>query len=131
MIDPQGQANRWVKNMEKANNLHCIKLSDGDFVRTLENCIQFGTPVSENNRVHWLIHCGLETTYRILVQDCGNSSAKALELPQSGTKPLIWYHDYLSPLFVSLVSSHLRTFNLTPVQHMNIRPFDWRCLQFS
>ena len=46
MIDPQGQANRWVKNMEKANNLHCIKLTDGDFVRTLENCIQFGTPVS-------------------------------------------------------------------------------------
>ena len=46
MIDPQGQANKWVKNMEKANNLHVIKLSDADFVRTLENCIQFGTPVS-------------------------------------------------------------------------------------
>lgn len=45
MIDPQGQANKWVKNMEKANNLHVIKLSDADFVRTLENCIQFGTPV--------------------------------------------------------------------------------------
>ena len=46
MIDPQGQANKWVKNMEKANNVHIIKLSDADFVRTLENCIQFGTPVS-------------------------------------------------------------------------------------
>ena len=46
MIDPQGQANKWVKNMEKANNLHVIKLTDSDFVRTLENCIQFGTPVS-------------------------------------------------------------------------------------
>ena len=45
MIDPQGQANKWIKNMEKANNLHIIKLSDSDFVRTLENCIQFGTPV--------------------------------------------------------------------------------------
>ena len=45
MIDPQGQANKWVKNMEKANNLHVIKLTDADFVRTLENCIQFGTPV--------------------------------------------------------------------------------------
>ncbi|XP_060067000.1 dynein axonemal heavy chain 7-like [Ylistrum balloti] len=49
MIDPQGQANKWIKNMEKANNLHCIKLSDGDFVRTLENCIQFGTPVLLEN----------------------------------------------------------------------------------
>lgn len=44
MIDPQGQANKWLKNMEKSNSLHVIKLSDGDFVRTLENCIQFGTP---------------------------------------------------------------------------------------
>lgn len=49
MIDPQGQANRWIKNKEKANNLHVIKLTDGDFVRTLENCIQFGTPVLLEN----------------------------------------------------------------------------------
>ena len=46
MIDPQGQANKWIKNMEKAANLHTIKLSDSDYVRTLENCIQFGTPVN-------------------------------------------------------------------------------------
>ena len=46
MIDPQGQANKWVKNMEKANNLHVVKSTDTDFVRTLENCIQFGNPVS-------------------------------------------------------------------------------------
>ncbi|KAA3675930.1 dynein heavy chain, axonemal [Paragonimus westermani] len=45
MIDPTSQANKWVKNMEKKNNLQVIKLTDNDFVRTLENCIQFGTPV--------------------------------------------------------------------------------------
>ena len=50
MVDPQGQANKWVKNMEKPNNLHVIKLSDNDFMRTLENCIQFGTPVSARVR---------------------------------------------------------------------------------
>ena len=49
MIDPQGQANKWVKNMEKVNNLHVIKLTDSDYVRTLENCLQFGTPVSGFN----------------------------------------------------------------------------------
>uniref|UniRef100_A0A8C1EJH5 Dynein axonemal heavy chain 7 n=1 Tax=Cyprinus carpio carpio TaxID=630221 RepID=A0A8C1EJH5_CYPCA len=49
MIDPQGQANKWLKNMEKSNSLHVIKLSDSDFVRTLENCIQFGTPVLLEN----------------------------------------------------------------------------------
>ncbi|KAM9486846.1 dynein axonemal heavy chain 7-like [Clarias gariepinus] len=49
MIDPQGQANKWVKNMEKDNNLFVIKLSDSDYVRTLENCINFGKPVLLEN----------------------------------------------------------------------------------
>ena len=40
MIDPQGQANKWIKNMEKSNKLEVIKLSDGNYLRTLENCIQ-------------------------------------------------------------------------------------------
>ncbi|KAI9331944.1 dynein heavy chain and region D6 of dynein motor-domain-containing protein [Obelidium mucronatum] len=48
-IDPQGQANKWVKNMEKQNRLAVIKLSDGDYVRQLENAIQFGTPVLLEN----------------------------------------------------------------------------------
>lgn len=49
MIDPQGQANKWVKNMEKANSLSIIKLTDADYVRTLENCITFGNPVFVNS----------------------------------------------------------------------------------
>ena len=49
MIDPQGQANKWIKNMEKKNNLQVVKLTDTDFVRILENCIQFGTPVLLEN----------------------------------------------------------------------------------
>ncbi|XP_004033032.4 dynein axonemal heavy chain 7 [Gorilla gorilla gorilla] len=49
MIDPQSQANKWIKNMEKANSLYVIKLSEPDYVRTLENCIQFGTPVLLEN----------------------------------------------------------------------------------
>ncbi|XP_071486244.1 dynein axonemal heavy chain 3-like [Diadema antillarum] len=44
MIDPQGQANKWVKNMEKPNKLQVIKLSDPTYTRTLENCMQFGQP---------------------------------------------------------------------------------------
>jgi len=35
--------------MEKPNNLHVVKMSDSDFVRTLENCVQFGTPVLLEN----------------------------------------------------------------------------------
>lgn len=46
MIDPQGQANKWIKNMEKQNNLAVIRLNQADYVRILENAIQFGQPVS-------------------------------------------------------------------------------------
>ncbi|XP_046853911.1 dynein axonemal heavy chain 7-like isoform X3 [Xenia sp. Carnegie-2017] len=49
MIDPQGQANKWVKNSEKDKRLSVIKLTDADYIRTLENSIQFGTPVLLEN----------------------------------------------------------------------------------
>jgi len=48
-IDPQGQANKYFRAMEKKNKMKVIKLTDGDFVRTLENSIQFGTPVLLEN----------------------------------------------------------------------------------
>ena len=35
--------------MEKANQLSIIKLSDSNYVRTLENSIQFGKPVLLEN----------------------------------------------------------------------------------
>lgn len=50
MIDPQGQANKWIRCLEKRSNLQVIKLSEsGDFLRVLENAIQFGLPVLLEN----------------------------------------------------------------------------------
>nr|XP_012148645.1 PREDICTED: dynein heavy chain 7, axonemal [Megachile rotundata] len=49
MIDPQGQANKWVKNMEKNNNVHVIRLAQRDYMRILENAVQFGQPVLLEN----------------------------------------------------------------------------------
>ncbi|KAG8128294.1 hypothetical protein E2320_015160, partial [Naja naja] len=43
-IDPQGQANKWIKNLEKDSGLDTCKLSDRDFLRSLENAIRFGKP---------------------------------------------------------------------------------------
>lgn len=45
MIDPQDQANRWVRQKEAKNSLKIIKLTDPNFLRTLENCIRIGMPV--------------------------------------------------------------------------------------
>lgn len=49
MIDPQGQANKWIRNLEKSKKLQVIKLTDSDYIRKLENAIQFGTPVLLEN----------------------------------------------------------------------------------
>ncbi|QQP52952.1 Uncharacterized protein FKW44_005260, partial [Caligus rogercresseyi] len=49
LLQDKDIANRWVKSMEKQNNLHVIKQSDKDFLRTLESCIQFGSPVLLEN----------------------------------------------------------------------------------
>lgn len=44
MIDPQGQANRWIRSKEDAE-LKILKLTDGKFLRSLENAIRTGQPV--------------------------------------------------------------------------------------
>jgi len=49
MVDPQGQANRWTKNVEKDSKLLVIKLTDPDYMRTLENCVTFGNPLLLEN----------------------------------------------------------------------------------
>lgn len=49
LIDPQGQANKWIRNMEKDKSLDIIKLTDRDFLRTLENAIRFGKPILLEN----------------------------------------------------------------------------------
>ena len=48
-IDPQGLANKWIRNMEKERKLYVVKLTDSDYLRTLETCIQYGNPVLLEN----------------------------------------------------------------------------------
>ena len=45
MVDPQVQANKWIKNMEAKNSLKVLNLNMSDMVRRMEIAIQFGEPV--------------------------------------------------------------------------------------
>ena len=56
MIDPQGQASRWIKNMEgstkapgegpaQPGRLAVVKPGDVDLARRFEHCIQLGLPI--------------------------------------------------------------------------------------
>lgn len=45
LCDLQGQANKWVKNMEAQTGLRVLNLAMPDLLRQMENAIQFGSPV--------------------------------------------------------------------------------------
>ncbi|XP_075914114.1 dynein axonemal heavy chain 2-like [Petromyzon marinus] len=49
MIDPQGQATEWIKNMEASRGLKVIDLQATDLVHTLGAAVQLGSPVLLQN----------------------------------------------------------------------------------
>ena len=44
-VDPQFQGNKWIKNLERPQGLKIVDLKMGDWMRQMENAIQFGSPV--------------------------------------------------------------------------------------
>jgi len=48
-IDPQIQANKWLKSMEKERGLKILKFSDGNYLKMLEMGIRMGNPVLVEN----------------------------------------------------------------------------------
>eukprot|EP00741_Cyanophora_paradoxa_P022582 tig00000248_g21807.t1 len=49
MIDPQDRANRWVKNMEKANGLVVLRSLQGEGLRQFEAAVRAGSPALVEN----------------------------------------------------------------------------------
>lgn len=45
MLDPQNQANTWIKNMEQANKLAITNQASDSFLKIIENCLIFGQPL--------------------------------------------------------------------------------------
>lgn len=44
-IDPQRQANKWIQNMEKRNDLDVSKVTDTNYFTKLLDCMQLGKPI--------------------------------------------------------------------------------------
>ena len=40
---------KWIRQMEKADGIEVLKLTDKDFLRSLENAVRFGKPVMLEN----------------------------------------------------------------------------------
>lgn len=56
MIDPQGQANKWIKNMEIENSLSIVRITTPNYIKMLEHAITNGKPV-------------IKTHYRMIVKN--------------------------------------------------------------
>lgn len=48
-VDPQSQANKWIKAMEKSNDLKVCKFSDSNYMKIVELCIELGKPILIEN----------------------------------------------------------------------------------
>lgn len=49
LIDPQSQAHKWIKTMEKSNDIVIVKLTDPNYMRMMEVAIEVGKPVLIEN----------------------------------------------------------------------------------
>lgn len=49
LIDPQGQAHKWIKTMEKSNDIVIVKLNKPNYMKKIEFCIEVGKPVLIEN----------------------------------------------------------------------------------
>jgi dynein heavy chain len=99
MIDPQGQANRWVKNMEGAE-LKIIDLKMKDFLRDVENGIQFGMPVLLQDVLEEL-DPSLEPVLSKSIMKIGNRAVIKL-----GDKELDWSKDFRFYITTKMANPH-------------------------
>ncbi|KAF4698240.1 hypothetical protein FOZ63_002766, partial [Perkinsus olseni] len=49
MVDPQNQANRWIRDMESKNDLRIFDPNTANFMRTIERAIEYGKPCLMEN----------------------------------------------------------------------------------
>ncbi|XP_076222913.1 dynein heavy chain at 62B [Nomia melanderi] len=48
-VDPQSQANKWIRNMERQNELEIVKLTDAGYISIIEKALEYGKPVLVEN----------------------------------------------------------------------------------
>ena len=100
MVDPQGQAIKWVKNTEGPKGLKIIDLQQHDFLRTLENAIPFGTPVLLQNIQEFLDPSLSPVLNKAYVKQGGRLVLKL------GDKEIEWSQDFRFYITTKLSNPH-------------------------
>eukprot|EP00929_Paragymnodinium_shiwhaense_P104537 TRINITY_DN6904_c0_g1_i1.p1 TRINITY_DN6904_c0_g1~~TRINITY_DN6904_c0_g1_i1.p1 ORF type:complete len:2672 (+),score=812.80 TRINITY_DN6904_c0_g1_i1:23-8017(+) len=99
-IDPQGQANKWIKKMEAPQKLKVSKFTDGDYMRKMEGSISYGIPT--------LIENILEDTdpaiESVLLKQCFKRGNKMML--KLGENEIEWNKDFKLYLTTKLRNPH-------------------------
>jgi dynein heavy chain, axonemal len=99
MIDPQGQANKWIKTME-GSKLRVIDLNMKDFLRQMGGCISFGQPC--------LLQDVLEELDPSIEPVLSKATIKqgSRETIRLGDKELDWSNDFRLYMTTKLANPH-------------------------
>lgn len=71
-LDPQQQANKWIKQMESGNHLKVVKQSDSSYFSILLDCMKMGFPILIEDVVEPLNIC-LESIFNFRFSKCKNT----------------------------------------------------------
>ena len=112
-IDPQGQANKWVREMEAERGLVVIKLSDDNYMRSLETAVQFGKPVLLEN-IQETMDASLEPL--LLKQTFRQSGAMCIKL---GDATVEYHEDFKFYVTTKLRNPHYSPEMCTKVSLLN------------
>ncbi|CAN0120098.1 unnamed protein product [Ectocarpus sp. 6 AP-2014] len=99
MIDPQGQANKWIKAME-GSDLTVVDLNTKDMLRQMGNCIQYGLPCLLQDVLEEL-DPSIEPVLSKAIIKQGNR-----EVVRLGDKELDWSHDFRLYITTKLGNPH-------------------------
>lgn len=76
IIDPQGQAQKWIKCMEQKNKLEVIDLDQPDYVNVLERAMQTGLPVLLQNVLETLDNALTPILAKSVIKTAGQTLIK-------------------------------------------------------
>lgn len=96
--------------MESSSKLMAIKLTDDNFLRTLENCIQFGKPVLLENIAETLDASLEPLLQKQLFKQAGKLSRNSLfgRKIRNGNKRLLWTMGHSHAIDLAHVLQHFQ-----------------------
>ena len=102
LVDPQQQANRWIRNIEQKKGLSIIKATDIKLARALESAMRMGCPFLVEDLGELL----LPALDPVLIRPEPSALAKGNVIVRFGDQEVAWHNDFRLYLTTTLPNPH-------------------------